>query len=129
MNVKRNILKKRNISREEEEKVENIDKQITREIADKELEKLVRFTGEFDEEPNVSIWKEMRKSFPKNSKPIPTGVLNIEGKLITNPDEKKSVTLNHFENRMRKRKVKDEVGDLIKTEEICESSFWHDGTE
>ena len=45
-------------------------------------------------------------------------MLNIEGKLITNPDEKKSVTLNHFENRMRKRKVKDEVEDLIKTEEI-----------
>ena len=61
MNVKRNILKKRNISREEEEKVENIDKQITREIADKELEKLVRVTGELDEETNVSIWKEMRK--------------------------------------------------------------------
>ena len=59
----------------------------------------------------------MRKSFPRNSKPIPTGVLNVEGKLITNPEEKKSVTLNHFENRMRKRKVKYEVGDLMKTEE------------
>ena len=35
------------------------------------------------------------------------------GKVITNPKEKKIVTLDHFSHRMRKRKVKEEVKELI----------------
>ena len=105
------------ISSDEDNKLENIETEITKEIADRELEKLIKVTGDLDDEPNLNIWKEMRKSFPKKCNLIPTGVMNMEGKLITNPSEKKSVTLNHFENRMRKRKVKEEVEDLIKTEE------------
>ena len=31
----------------------------------------------------------MRKAFPKKNKPIPTGVMNIRGKEVTNPNEKK----------------------------------------
>ena len=44
----------------------------------------------------TNIWKEMRKAYPKKSKPLPTGVLNVVGKVITNPKEKKIVTLDHF---------------------------------
>ena len=54
----------------------------------------------------------MRKVFPKNSKPLPTGVMNIKGKVITNPKEKKTVTLEHFKHRMRKRSVKEEVKEI-----------------
>ena len=53
---------------------------------------------------NINIWKQLRKSYPKKSKPLPTGILNIKGKIVTNPDEKKQVTLKHFKHRMRKRK-------------------------
>ena len=44
-----------------------------------------------------------------------SGVKNAQGKLITNPKEKIKVTLEHFQNRMRKRDIKDdtkEVDDL-----------------
>ena len=51
----------------------------------------------------------MRKTFPTKSKPLPTGVKNLEGKLITNSKEKRKVTVEHFEHRMRKRKIKDEL--------------------
>ena len=61
----------------------------------------------------TNIWKEMRKAYPKKSKPLPTGVLNVVGKVITNPKEKKIVTLDHFSHRMRKRKVKEEVKEVI----------------
>ena len=54
----------------------------------------------------------MRKVFPKNSKPPPTGVMNIKGKVITNPKEKKTVTLEHFKHRMRKRSVKEEIKEI-----------------
>ena len=39
------------------------------------------------------------------------------GKIITNPEEKKTVTLNHFQNRMRKRKVVKEVEEAININE------------
>ena len=51
----------------------------------------------------------MRKVFPKNSKPPPTRVMNIKGKVITNPKEKKTVTFEHFKHRMRNRSVKKEI--------------------
>ena len=60
-----------------------------------------------------SIWKKMRKAHPKKSNPLPTGVMNVVGKVVTNPKEKKIVTLDHFEHRMRKREVKEEVKEII----------------
>ena len=37
-----------------------------------------------------NIWRQMRKSFPKKTKPFPTGVKNVEEKVITHPKEKKT---------------------------------------
>ena len=38
----------------------------------------------------------MRKAHPKINKPLPTGVKNIKGKIVTNHIEKKKVTIKHF---------------------------------
>ena len=54
----------------------------------------------------------MRKTFPTKSKPLPTEVKNLEGKFITNSKEKRKVTVEHFEHRMRKRKIKDEIKEV-----------------
>ena len=43
---------------------------------------------------------------------------NFEGKIITNPEEKKKVILTHFKHRMRKRPVKQELVDVIEKQEI-----------
>ena len=61
---------------------------------------------------NTNIWKEMRKAFPKNSKPFPTGVNNIKGKVITNPKEKMKVTKKNFEHSMRKRSLKEDTKQI-----------------
>ena len=68
-------------------------------------------------EGNTNIWRQMRKAFPKKNKPLPTGVKNIEDKVITNPAEKKKVILKHFANRMRKRPVKEDVKEIINLNE------------
>ena len=60
----------------------------------------------------------MRKSFPKQTKPLPTGVKNFEGKIITNPEEKKKVILTDFKQIMRKRPVKQELVEIIEKQEI-----------
>ena len=117
LNEKKEILKKKNKTEEDERKVKDIEQELTDEIADKELEKLITVTGELDSEPNKNIWREMRKTYPKKTNPIPTGVKNFEGKVITNPNERKKVTLEHFHQRMRKRKVKFDVEEEIKLNE------------
>ena len=62
----------------------------------------------------------MKKSYPNRSKPLPTGIINVKRKVITNPDEKKRITLKHFENRMRKRQTAEGVKDIV---EINSESF------
>ena len=106
------ILKNKTLTPDDDEQVEIIEAKITDEIATREFEILKKITGDLD--INTSIWKELRKAFPPISKPIPTGIINVTGKLITNPQEKNKVTLEHFKYRRRKREIKDEVNDMEK---------------
>ena len=62
---------------------------------------------------------ELRKAFPKNSKPLPTGVKNIKGKAIKNPKEKMKVTVECFEHRMRKRSVKEDTKKIASINLNC----------
>ena len=96
-----------------EHEIEEIENEISEEVAKKEYEKIEKIIGKMNDEPNLNMWSEMRKAFPKKNNPLPTGVKNMKGKIITNPEEKKKVTLKHFEERMRKRKVKDEVKKIV----------------
>ena len=84
---------------------------------DREWEKLVKVLGTLETDRgdtnNTSVWREMKKAFPNKSKPVPTGVNNIENKTVTNPTEKKTVILNHFLHRMRNRPVNKEVREIL----------------
>ena len=110
LNKKKAILKKKTQSKKDNEELESLDNEISDECADKEYEKLSNILGDLETSAGstniTNIWKQMKKSYPKNTRPLPTGVKNIEGKVITNPVEKKNVILDHFSHRMRKRPVK-----------------------
>ena len=83
-----------------------------------EWEKLVKSVGSLEtvdgHTNNTNIWKQMRKVFPQKVRSIPTGVKNTEGKMITNPNEKKTIFIDHFMHRMRKRPEEDKVKNVIK---------------
>ena len=123
MNEKKEIskVKKVNITQAQKDRIEEIEKLITDECADKHFEKLEKVLGNLEsgtgETNSTNVWKEMRKAFPRKSRPLPTGIMNIDGKVITNPDEKKKITKKHFEHRMRKRPQKEEVKEILKTNE------------
>ena len=121
MNERKKISKQKTISEVEEDKLDEIEKQITDECSNKEMEKLARVLGKLDTEKGgtntTNVWKEFRKAYPKKSKPLPTGVKNINGKGITNPKEKKDITLKHFVHRMRKRPKHDEVKEIMTIED------------
>jgi len=112
MDLKRSLIKKRKQNESENEIVE-LENEISEEVAKKEYEKIEKVIGNMDEEPNINMWSELRKAFPKKGQPLPTGVMNVKGKVITNPEEKKQVTQKHFQNRMRKRTVMKEVKENI----------------
>ena len=117
MNRKKNILRKQNLKIEDLRKIDEIEKHITKDIEDKEFKKIQKVLGEIETKKeklnSTNIWKELRKAFPKKTKPLPTGVKNIQGKVITNPNEKKKVILKHFEHRMRKCPAKEEFSDEV----------------
>ena len=110
MKKKSDMLKKKHLDKEEEKELKVLDENISHECEGREWKKLVKTLGSLESQDghtnNTNIWKQMRKSFPKKNKQIPTGVKNIEGKLITTPNEKKSIILDHFIHRMRKKNRK-----------------------
>ena len=60
----------------------------------KKLEKLENIIGTFNNNSygtnDTNVWKQLRKACLKNVKPLPTGVENKKGKVITNSTEKRS---------------------------------------
>ena len=112
MNMKKNIKRKKKMTLEDEQVIDDIEKEITDDIADREYENIEKIVGNLEADTNHNIWKEMRKAFPTKSKPLPTGVKNLEGKLITKSKEKRKVTIEHFEHRMRKRAIKEEIKEV-----------------
>ena len=119
MNEKKEIINKKHLDDEDKVRMEILNKQLQDECENREWENLVKTLGSLETADghtnNTNIWKEMRKAFPQKNKTVPTGVKNIEGKLITNPIEKKKVVLDHFLHRMRKRPEVEDVKDVIKT--------------
>ena len=109
------------MSSEEEKKVDNIDKLISKEFPDKEYEKLEKVIGELETENGstntTNMWKEFRKAYPKKVRPVPTGVKNKYGKVITNPNEKKYVIQKHFKHRMRERPTHADVREVDNVKE------------
>ena len=79
MDKKSLIFKQKIVTEENKREIEEIEQNITKEISEKEFEKLKTVIGEFENEPNSNMWRELRKAYPKVNKPLPTGVKDIKG--------------------------------------------------
>ena len=123
MEKKKVILKKGNLNYKDRQEINKLDEELTVECSDKEFEKVTKICGTLETNSGVTnvtnIWRQFKKAYPTKTKPLPTGVQNVEGKIITNPKEKQKVILEHFTHRMRKRPVKQEVMEILnKSEEL-----------
>ena len=91
MNKRKVILQKRKLNPKDLKDIEVIENEISIECEDREFKKLHNVLGSLSErDGNSNIWRQMRKSFPKKTKSLPTGVKNVEEKVITHPKEKKT---------------------------------------
>ena len=71
---KKNVVKKKTLSGNDEIEIYQIEQEISDEITDREFKKLEEVVGELDNNTHTNIWKEMKKAFPSKQKPLPTGV-------------------------------------------------------
>ena len=65
MTKMKEIHKNRKLTKNDVDSIDQIEKEITKEVADKEYEKFERVLGDLESNTNTNIWKEMRKSFPQ----------------------------------------------------------------
>ena len=111
---KRTILKKQHLSAEDHKTIKRLDEEIGNECEEKEWQTLKEVLQGLDtSERNNNIWKQMKKAYSNKVKPIPAGVENLEGKIITYPKEKEKNILDHFIHRMRKRPIKNNIKYII----------------
>ena len=54
---------------------------------------------------NQALWKIKRSFYPKHKTAFPTAKFNHKGRLVTDPEEIKDMTLIHFKNRLRDRPI------------------------
>ena len=118
MEEKKTISRKKHLLTEDKERIDKLYSRISKECEEREWKKLQKVLGSLDtQEGNNNIWRQMKKAYPKKVKTLPTGVKNIEGKVIRNSQEKDNIILKHFVHRMRKRPVKENVKELHKINE------------
>ena len=99
--------------------IDMIEKEIAEEacrIVYEETKGLGNEDGGFN--PN-HLWKLKHKILPKPCN-VPTAMNNLNGKLITNIDEIKKNTINHYENVLRNRPIKEDLEKhKIEKDDLC----------
>ena len=66
------------------------------------------------------MWKIKKKIFPKHNKALPVSKKSIAGRIVTNPEELKSLYLETYRNRLRHRPI---AKDLKKLKNLKEKLF------
>ena len=66
------------------------------------------------------IWNLKKKIFPKHANLLPVAKKNIEGRLVTAPNELKELYAKTFKHRLRHRPINDDLKNLeALKEELC----------
>ena len=103
--IRKEIVEKK--SDENENWLKNIDQKIANLVQDKNWRKVwENFQEIASSETSVStlgMWRKLKKTFPKVSAAVPTGVRDHKGRIITGTPAIKRIILRKFEQRMRRR--------------------------
>ena len=109
-----------------EDEIANVEKKITDLVEDEKLKKFMNLFGPFTEDnlpsnTNQSIWNIKRKIYKPQNSSYPVAKYNPEGRLVTDSNELKSLTLEHFKNRLRNRPIHQGFENLkCLKEELCQ---------
>ena len=102
----------------------SVEKQLSNLLADENVKKIkdnLSMLTETDGSINVSgVWKIKKKIFPKNMKTLPIAKKDVNGRLVSNPEELKTLYIQTYIHRLRHRPVKPGFEELkMLKEELC----------
>ena len=102
------------------EKISCLEVQISDVISDQKYQSLKADLTLFRENHNVNgvLWKMKSKVAPKRQKTQVTAKLDLSGKLVTAPEQLKSVYLEHLVQRLRHRPMRPEYQELRELKEL-----------
>ena len=67
------------------------------------------------------IWNIKKKEYPRVSAPVPAAKKDINGKMVTNPNDIKKLYLETLTHRLRHRPIKKENSDLFELQQkLCQ---------
>ena len=121
MEKRTQLKKKLDINESEEEELINLEKLIAEACEDANRAKVVDnfkdIGGDGDNLSHQGVWKTKKRLFPKINPTLPVGKKNLKKQMITNPEELKTLYLETFKYRMRKRPVKPGYESIVNLQE------------
>lgn len=121
MERRNKLKKKQKLDEKEDDEICVIENQIAEECEEVNRRKVTENFKAFDcSNVNVNqhgVWKIKKKYFPKKKQTLPVGKKNLKKQLITNPNELKSLYLNTFKHRLRKRPTQPGYESLLDLQE------------
>ena len=124
----KDIKKKNNLAKHsdeenkyDEQKEEDLEKEISDVIDDLNLEVVKKTLGVLDGENGTvkhkGLWKLKKEVNPKIKPTLPVGKKNLEGRIVTNPEELKELYLQTFLYRLRNRPIKQGYEGVLELKE------------
>ena len=106
--------------------------EVEKEIADEACRIVYEETKGLDNEDGGfnpgHIWKLKEKIIPKPSN-VPTAMKDINGKLVTNVEEFKKHTIDHYKNVLRNRPINEDLKEhKVEKEGLCKKRLEHTRT-
>ena len=106
-------------------KLEKVTETVTNIVSQKNRDKPFETFSSLDqtEGENFSqgIWNIKKKEYPRVSAPVPAAKKDINGKMVTNPNDIKKLYLETLTHRLRHRPIKKENSDLFELQQkLCQ---------
>ena len=99
-----------------EKEIEDVEKQLAELVSEENFENIKadfaiisNSKGSFSA---AGLWKAKQKKFPKHTKPLPVAKVDINGRIISNPEELKRLYLNTYIHRLRHRPIRPDLKHL-----------------
>ena len=115
------LKKKQDLNEKEEMEMFHLDGLIAKECEEENRKKIIENFKDMDgNEGNLNhqgVWQVKRKQFPKIQPTLPVGKKNVQGQIITNPEELKDLYLDTFKFRLRHRPARPGFEDYMEVQE------------
>ena len=104
-----------------QDELNNVVNKLTDLVSRENLEKIKKNFQHLDQTEGESfsngVWTVKKKEFPKITKPAPAAKVDVNGRLVTDPDGLKQLYLDTFTHRLRQRPVRQDYEEVYQSQQ------------